>query len=213
LKNNAYGGFETGFEINGNVATLHTKLTTYGEWKIEYLCFENTNGKSIMIYNTAIDENKWKFGIDMSLTDVLIKNDPKDNLPPEIDVSSIKIEKSNMLISERNTLSLKITDNDKIEFASLCIKAPDGSTCGYSATKKEDGLYYFEYISGDLIGNYQVEYIYVGDKSGNTTKIENSNIYNYASDAILLDLSNLDFCIETNSKEEKKCTDNKCRVF
>ena len=189
--------YEANMYINEN--------TQSGDWKVDYIYLSDKNSNSKIIYNS----NTNSYGSikeDLSSCDFTVIGTKSDTTAPELDLSSIKVNKKEVTVGDTVKISLKVSDDiSGVNTVNLEYKIPGTSSKKsiYAKYNLETELYEANmYIDENTQnGDWKVDYVYLSDKNLNSKIIYNSNTSSFGS--IKEDLSSLDFTVKPDENPVK----------
>jgi len=165
-----------------------TDETASGIWQIFEIYATDTSDNYSFIYNS----NVTNIGItaDLSKGNFSVSGTHADIEEPVIDVSSLKVDKTEAIAGDKVTISMRISDNIAVNHATIKFKKPQsGNTTSINTLTYNSvtGLYEYVFNVTDetASGIWQIFEIYATDTSDNYSFIYNSNVTNIGTTADL----------------------------
>ena len=176
--------YEGSYEVNDKSES--------GVWKIEYFYFEDSNGYGKKIYNDEL--YNYRDSKDLSKGDFSVSGTTVDTNAPEIDESTLEVDKKDVTVGDVVKISIKATDDTGIKEAYMFYRMPISGNLKFINLNynEETDRYEASYEVNDKSesGVWKIEYFYFEDSNGYGKKIYNDELYNYRDSK---DLSKGDF--------------------
>ena len=181
-------------------------LAFYGTYQVQGIYIGDEQGNVARYYNSACSAYRGETpAVDMSAANIVLQSPIEDTSAPVIDLSSIRLEKSEILSGSENTLYVSVTDESETVNISAQFMRETGQGYDFAEnqefTKTEDGRYALP-ITEDVLGKWQLFRISASDACGNTTTYLNSAHPQYESwhgTENLCDLSSISFEVMMDS--------------
>ena len=197
-KNNNTGRYETKITIDENYEE--------GLWKIEYIIAKDNISNQQKIYNSKGSYSSLTPQEDLSKGNFKVTGTNADVEAPNVNIDSLKIDKTEATIGDTITISLEITDNSEIDYAYISYEMPiTQKSKAFWLTKNNNTGRYETKITIDENyeeGLWKIEYIIAKDNISNQQKIYNSK-GSYSSLTPQEDLSKGNFmvCMDNSTLE------------
>ena len=167
-KNNSTGRYEAKIKIDKNCEA--------GIWKITYISATDKAFNQTKVYNSKGKYKNQAPKEDLSKGNITVTGTNPDLEAPNINVKSLKIDKTKVTIGDTVTVSLEITDNSGIEYAFIHYTTPitqksesyrlikNKSTGKYEAKIKIDENYekgvwkIYNISANDSLSNFKIIY-------------------------------------------------------
>ena len=170
-KNNSTGKYETKITIDENYEE--------GLWKITYITAKDDASNIQDVNNSNGKYGNLTPKEDLSKGDFTVTGTNADTEAPNINIDSIKIDKTEATIGDTVTVSLEITDNKAIRYAYIYYETPiTKKDKSYKLTKNNSTGKYETKITIDENyeeGLWKITYITAKDDDSNIRDVNNSN--------------------------------------
>lgn len=181
-------------------------LAFYGTYQVQGIYIGDEQGNVARYYNSACSAYRGETpAVDMSAANIVLQSPIEDTSAPVIDLSSIRLEKNEILSGSENTLYVSVTDESETVNIRAQFMRETGQGYDFAEnqgfTKTEDGRYALP-ITEDVLGKWQLFRISASDACGNATTYLNSAHPQYESwhgTENLCDLSSISFEVMMDS--------------
>ena len=181
-------------------------LAFYGTYQVQGIYIGDEQGNIARYYNSACSAYRGETpAVDMSAANIVLQSPIEDTSAPVIDLSSIRLEKNEILSGSENTLYVSVTDESETVNIRAQFMRETGQGYDFAEnqefTKTEDGRYALP-ITEDVLGKWQLFRISASDACGNATTYLNSAHPQYESwhgTENLCDLSSISFEVMMDS--------------
>lgn len=181
-------------------------LAFYGTYQVQGIYIGDEQGNVARYYNSACSAYRGETpAVDMSAANIVLQSPIEDTSAPVIDLSSIRLEKNEILSGSENTLYVSVTDESETVNIRAQFMRETGQGYDFAEnqgfTKTEDGRYALP-ITEDVLGKWQLFRISASDACGNATTYLNSAHPQYESwhgAENLCDLSSISFEVMMDS--------------
>lgn len=181
-------------------------LAFYGTYQVQGIYIGDERGNVARYYNSACSAYRGETpAVDMSAANIVLQSPIEDTSAPVIDLSSIRLEKNEILSGSENTLYVSVTDESETVNIRAQFMRETGQGYDFAEnqefTKTEDGRYALP-ITEDVLGKWQLFRISASDACGNATTYLNSAHPQYESwhgTENLCDLSSISFEVMMDS--------------
>ena len=181
-------------------------LAFYGTYQVQGIYIGDEQGNVACYYNSACSAYRGETpAVDMSAANIVLQSPIEDTSAPVIDLSSIRLEKNEILSGSENALYVSVTDESETVNIRAQFMRETGQGYDFAEnqefTKTEDGRYALP-ITEDVLGKWQLFRISASDACGNVTTYLNSAHPQYESwhgTENLCDLSSISFEVMMDS--------------
>ena len=181
-------------------------LAFYGTYQVQGIYIGDEQGNVARYYNSACSAYRGETpAVDMSAANIVLQSPIEDTSAPVIDLSSIRLEKNEILSGSENALYVSVTDESETVNIRAQFMRETGQGYDFAEnqefTKTEDGRYALP-ITEDVLGKWQLFRISASDACGNVTTYLNSAHPQYESwhgTENLCDLSSISFEVMMDS--------------
>ena len=153
-----------------------------GDYKILYITATDFSGNTTAVYDSGYTGYKPYAGDTKSLSAASFKAvgaNPNDKSAPVIYTDTLSVSKVKAQLNERVFVSVKISDESKIERLSTFVQMGKGGICempGAFEYNSASGKYEMT-LDSEYYGLWEIMGIHATDANGNETLIYNSNMY------------------------------------